>query len=66
MTDQDDKFDPIQMAHELEQAEAALEDLAKLAAAYHTALIDNGIPELLAHDLIRDYMKSLRGAVNDG
>ena len=60
MTDQDDKLNPIQMAHDLEQAEKALEDLAGLAAVYHKALIDNGIPEGLAHDLVRDYMRLIR------
>ena len=60
MTDQDDKFNPIQMAHDLEQAEAALESLAGLAAAYHKALVDNEVPSSLAHDLVRDYMKSIR------
>ena len=65
MTDQDDKLNPIQMAHDLEQAEKALEDLAKLAAAYYTALIDNGVPDLLAHDLVRDYMRSIREQAGD-
>ena len=60
MTDQDDKLNPIQMAHDLEQAEAALESLARLAAAYHKALVDNGVDGILAYDLVRDYMRSIR------
>ena len=68
MTDQDDKLEPTP-GNMIEQAEAALEDLAGLAGTFYKELIDKGVDGILAHDLVVNYMSGIfagaQGKEND-
>ena len=41
-------------ASNMEQAEAGVEDIARLVAAYYEKLIKEGVPDVLAQALARD------------
>ena len=40
---------------ELDQVDQELRNLSALMGSYYWSLIKNGIPQLLAHDLVKEY-----------
>ncbi len=56
-----DEMDPTGMGHSIEQAEAALSDLARLAGMYYQKLMNNGVGTNLAHDLVMQYINQIVG-----
>lgn len=49
-----DKDNPPDIVAMLDQADTELENIARPLASYYETLIDAGLPEKLAHDLVID------------